>query len=120
MVTNIVCRDSKLTRLLRDSLGGKTKTCIFATISPSAEETLSTLDYAYGAKNIKNRPEVSEASGCLKDLNIEDNKMLQQQMSMLQQVSEMCKYMEKVESHFKEDTFSAAESTSIMEDGLKE
>ena len=62
MVTNVPCRDSKLTRLLRDSLGGKTKTCIIATISPSAhslEETLSTLDYAYRAKNIKNRPEVN-------------------------------------------------------------
>ena len=57
-----VCfRDSKLTRLLRDSLGGKTKTCIIATISPSVyclEETLSTLDYAHRAKNIKNKPEV--------------------------------------------------------------
>lgn len=55
-------RDSKLTRLLRDSLGGKTKTCIIATISPSIyclEETLSTLDYAHRAKNIKNKPEAS-------------------------------------------------------------
>ena len=56
-----LCRDSELTRLLRDSLGRKTETCIIATISPSAhslEETLSTLDYAYRAKNIKNKPEV--------------------------------------------------------------
>ncbi|GJN15450.1 hypothetical protein PR202_gb02367 [Eleusine coracana subsp. coracana] len=54
-------RDSKLTRLLRDSLGGRTKTCIIATVSPSVhclEETLSTLDYAHRAKSIKNRPEV--------------------------------------------------------------
>lgn len=58
---NSVCRDSKLTRLLRESLGGKTKTCIIATISPCAhfvDETLSTLDYAHRAKNIKNKPEV--------------------------------------------------------------
>jgi hypothetical protein len=58
---SIYFRDSKLTRLLRDSLGGKTKTCIIATISPSVyclEETLSTLDYAHRAKNIKNKPEV--------------------------------------------------------------
>lgn len=50
-----------MTRLLRDSLGGKTKTCIIATVSPSIhclEETLSTLDYAHRAKNIKNKPEV--------------------------------------------------------------
>eukprot|EP01122_Echinamoeba_exundans_P011612 TRINITY_DN4677_c0_g1_i1.p1 TRINITY_DN4677_c0_g1~~TRINITY_DN4677_c0_g1_i1.p1 ORF type:complete len:1134 (-),score=240.59 TRINITY_DN4677_c0_g1_i1:4-3369(-) len=53
-------RESKLTRLLQDSLGGTTKTCIIATVSPasgSIEETLSTLDYAHRAKNIKNRPE---------------------------------------------------------------
>lgn len=62
-----LCRDSKLTRLLRDSLGGKTKTCIIATIAPTAhcqDETLSTLDYAHRAKNIRNRPEVR--ASCLK------------------------------------------------------
>jgi kinesin family member 11 len=56
-------RESKLTRLLQDSLGGKTKTCIIATISPSStsvEETLSTLDYASRAKQIKNKPEVNQ------------------------------------------------------------
>ena len=56
-------RDSKLTRLLRDSLGGRTKTCIIATIAPTVqcqEETMSTLDYAHRAKNIKNKPEVNQ------------------------------------------------------------
>ena len=56
-------RDSKLTRLLRDSLGGKTKTCIIATIAPTVqcqEETMSTLDYAHRAKNIRNKPEVNQ------------------------------------------------------------
>ncbi|KAF5401539.1 Kinesin motor domain protein [Paragonimus heterotremus] len=55
-------RESKLTRLLQDSLGGKTKTSIIATISPSTlslDETLSTLDYAHRAKNIENRPEIN-------------------------------------------------------------
>ncbi|CAO2190295.1 unnamed protein product [Urochloa humidicola] len=67
-------RDSKLTRLLRDSLGGRTKTCIIATVSPSVhclEETLSTLDYAHRAKSIKNRPEVNQKmmkSTLIKDL----------------------------------------------------
>ena len=63
----LVCRDSKLTRLLRDSLGGKTKTCIIATIAPTAhcqDETLSTLDYAHRAKNIRNRPEVTPSPAC--------------------------------------------------------
>ncbi|XP_070395298.1 kinesin-like protein KIF11 [Dermacentor albipictus] len=56
-------RESKLTRLLQDSLGGRTKTSIIATISPdmsNLEETLSTLDYAHRAKNITNRPEVNQ------------------------------------------------------------
>ena len=58
-----VFRESKLTRLLQDSLGGRTKTSIIATVSPAAanlEETLSTLDYAHRAKNITNRPEVNQ------------------------------------------------------------
>ena len=56
-------RESKLTRLLQDSLGGRTKTTIIATISPGVnnmEETLSTLDYAHRAKNITNKPEVNQ------------------------------------------------------------
>ncbi len=56
-------RDSKLTRLLQESLGGKAKTCIIATLSPAqnaVEETLSTLDYAHRAKNIKNTPQVNQ------------------------------------------------------------
>merc|ERR1719427_1010947 len=56
-------RESKLTRLLQDSLGGRTKTSIIATVSPATinlEETLSTLDYAYRARNITNRPEVNQ------------------------------------------------------------
>ena len=60
---HIPYRDSKLTRLLQESLGGKAKTCIIATLSPSQlaiEETLSTLDYAYRAKAIKNIPQVNQ------------------------------------------------------------
>mmetsp|Transcript_3037 Transcript_3037/g.3174 ORF Transcript_3037/g.3174 Transcript_3037/m.3174 type:complete len:1094 (-) Transcript_3037:19-3300(-) len=60
---HIPYRDSKLTRLLQESLGGKAKTCIIATLSPSqlaVEETMSTLDYAHRAKNIKNQPTVNE------------------------------------------------------------
>lgn len=60
---HIPYRESKLTRLLQDSLGGRTKTSIIATVSPALcnlEETLSTLDYAHRAKNILNRPEVNQ------------------------------------------------------------
>ncbi|KMZ64308.1 Kinesin-related protein-like [Zostera marina] len=80
-------RDSKLTRLLRDSLGGKTKTCIIATVSPSIhclEETLSTLDYAHRAKNIKNKPEVNQKmmkSAMMKDLYYEIERLKQEVFS---------------------------------------
>ncbi|ORX72985.1 kinesin-domain-containing protein [Linderina pennispora] len=56
---HIPYRDSKLTRVLKDSLGGKTRTCLIATVSPSKasiEETIKTLDYAGKAKSIKNKP----------------------------------------------------------------
>lgn len=76
-------RDSKLTRLLRESLGGKAKTCIIATVSPSVhclEETLVTLDYAYRAKSIRNKPEANQKickSVMLKDLYQEMERMKQ-------------------------------------------
>ncbi|KAI9031201.1 P-loop containing nucleoside triphosphate hydrolase protein [Hyaloraphidium curvatum] len=56
-------RDSKLTRLLQDSLGGNSRTLMLATVGPSPmnlEETLSTLRYANRAKNIRNRPHVNQ------------------------------------------------------------
>lgn len=52
-------RDSKLTRLLQDSLGGNSRTVMIACVSPadvSFEETLNTLRYAARARNIKNTP----------------------------------------------------------------
>ncbi len=52
-------RQSKLTRLLQDALGGNSQTLFLACVSPSdtnASETLSTLQYANRARNIKNAP----------------------------------------------------------------
>eukprot|EP00118_Oscarella_pearsei_P007600 m.37797 g.37797 ORF g.37797 m.37797 type:complete len:448 (+) comp32445_c0_seq3:383-1726(+) len=60
---HIPYRDSKLTRLLQDSLGGNTKTLMVACVSPADnnyDETLSTLRYANRAKNIKNKPKINE------------------------------------------------------------
>ncbi|XP_077316626.1 kinesin-like protein KIF3B [Lithobates pipiens] len=61
--THIPYRDSKLTRLLQDSLGGNAKTVMVANIGPASynvEESLTTLRYANRAKNIKNKPRVNE------------------------------------------------------------
>jgi len=60
---HIPYRDSKLTRLLQDSLGGNTKTVMIANVGPADynfDETVSTLRYANRAKNIKNKPKINE------------------------------------------------------------
>jgi kinesin family protein 15 len=62
---HIPYRDSKLTALLRDSLGGNSKTFIVATISCSVlcfQETLSTLNFANRAKMVKVKALINEES----------------------------------------------------------
>ncbi|KAG8947946.1 hypothetical protein FRC04_010143 [Tulasnella sp. 424] len=64
-------RDSKLTRLLQDSLGGNSHTLMIACVSPAewnALETVNTLKYANRARNIKNRAEVREKEDGWDDL----------------------------------------------------
>ena len=61
--TYIPYRDSKLTRLLQDSLGGNTKTVMIANVGPADynfDETMNTLRYASRAKNIQNKPRINE------------------------------------------------------------
>ncbi|XP_077515058.1 uncharacterized protein LOC144125494 [Amblyomma americanum] len=54
-------RDSKLTRILRNSLGGNAHTAIVCTVNPfCADQTLRTLQFASSAKKIKNTPTVNE------------------------------------------------------------
>ncbi|KAM6979603.1 kinesin-like protein kif7 [Aplochiton taeniatus] len=60
--THIPYRDSKITRILKDSLGGNAKTLMIACISPSSadfDESLNTLNYAKRARNIQNRATVN-------------------------------------------------------------
>ena len=88
--SHIPYRESKLTRLLQDSLGGRTKTCIIATISPAKsnmEETISTLEYAFRAKNIKNKPQLNtmlNKKTLLKDFTSEIEKLKSELISTRQ------------------------------------
>ncbi|CAG8437150.1 4216_t:CDS:2 [Diversispora eburnea] len=72
-VTHIPYRDSKLTRLLQDSLGGNSQTLMLACVSPADSnfmETLNTLKYANRARNIKNKVSVNESfSGNAAEIN---------------------------------------------------
>ncbi|KAI7874165.1 kinesin-domain-containing protein [Lichtheimia hyalospora FSU 10163] len=67
-------RDSKLTRLLQDSLGGNATTLMIACVSPAEynlPETLNTLQYASRARNIKNKVEKNEVEEWMTTDNIE-------------------------------------------------
>ena len=80
-------RDSKLTLLLQDSLGGNTKTLMIAVVSPADynyDESLSTLRYASRAKFIQNKPKINEdpKDALLREYALEINrlkKLLEQQ-----------------------------------------
>lgn len=74
---HIPYRDSKLTRLLQDSLGGNSKTIMIANVGPASmnyDETIVTLRYAYRAKSIKNKP--------IKNEDIKDGKLLLMQQEI--------------------------------------
>ncbi|NXC42341.1 KIF15 protein, partial [Penelope pileata] len=89
---HICYRDSKLTFLLRDSLGGNAKTCIIANVHPGSRcfgETLSTLNFAQRAKLIKNKAVVNEdTQGNVSQLQAEVKK-LKEQLSQLTSVPSM-------------------------------
>ena len=60
---HIPYRDSKLTRILQESLGGNSKTCLIITCSPSSfneNETLANLRFGMRAKTVKNKPKVNK------------------------------------------------------------
>ncbi|KAM9200201.1 kinesin-like protein KIF15 [Mergus octosetaceus] len=89
---HICYRDSKLTFLLRDSLGGNAKTCIIANVHPGSRcfgETLSTLNFAQRAKLIKNKAVVNEdTQGNVNQLQAEVKK-LKEQLAQLTSVPSM-------------------------------
>ncbi|XP_070566373.1 kinesin-like protein KIF27 isoform X2 [Ptychodera flava] len=67
--THIPYRDSKITRILKDSLGGNANTVMIACVSPSSvnfDESLNSLKYANRARNIKNKPIVNRDKQLIK------------------------------------------------------
>ncbi len=78
-------RDSALTRILQNALGGNSKTVMICALSPASinyEETLSTLRYADRAKKIQNKAVINESETdkmirCLKEENLDLKKMIE-------------------------------------------
>ena len=73
-------RDSKLTRLLQDSLGGNSRTAMIACVSPLEEdmdETINTLKYAYRARKIQNKPVINTLDGRALELHSMQDKIME-------------------------------------------
>lgn len=97
--TYVPYRDSKLTRLLQDSLGGNTKTLMISNVGPADynyDETMNTLRYASRAKNIKNKPRINEdpKDALLREYQDEITK-LREQLSMLATGGDPAEIMKK-------------------------
>uniref|UniRef100_A0A8C3TWV7 StAR-related lipid transfer protein 9 n=1 Tax=Catharus ustulatus TaxID=91951 RepID=A0A8C3TWV7_CATUS len=103
-------RDSILTWLLKDSLGGNSKTIMIATISPASSsynETMSTLRYAANAKNIINKPRVNE------DANV---KLIRELREEIDRLKAMLMSFELIEQLTKDWTSKWTDRKAIMEE----
>ncbi|KAL9539319.1 hypothetical protein MBANPS3_010333 [Mucor bainieri] len=83
--THVPYRDSKLTRLLQDSLGGNSTTLMIACVSPAEinlTETINTIKYAYRARNIRNKTEKNEAEEWMTSDNLEHLRQIISKLKM--------------------------------------
>ena len=97
-------RDSKLTRILQESLGGNAKTSLIVTISPSgynSEETLSSLNFGLRAMKVQNKPVINKTQDyqalCYK-LQEDYDKLLEQNTKLNIEYNKVCDENEKFKS----------------------
>ncbi|KAI3646441.1 hypothetical protein MP228_009369 [Amoeboaphelidium protococcarum] len=94
--SHVPYRDSKLTRILQNSLGGNAKTAIICTASPAnkfIEETYSTLKFASRAKTITNCPEMNEI--------VSDEVMLKRYQNEISELKNQLSSLKDVDLHHK-------------------
>ena len=97
-------RDSKLTRILQESLGGNAKTSLIVTISPSgynSEETLSSLNFGLRAMKVQNKPVINRTQDyqalCYK-LQEDYDKLMEQNTKLNIEYNKVCDENEKLKS----------------------
>merc|ERR1719193_2197603 len=109
-------RNSKLTRLLSDSLGGNSKTCIIVTCSPcdyNCEETISTLRFGVNCKRVKNKPKVNEElsiaeyKALIEKKNTRENRLLQKIAVLQSQVTALKDALEAAGGNVEEALLNA-------------
>ncbi|XP_061725886.1 kinesin-like protein KIF3A isoform X2 [Cydia pomonella] len=122
--THIPYRNSKLTRLLQDSLGGNSKTVMIATIGPAESnyvETISTLRYANRAKNIENKTHVnSEPGDALLTRFQQEIDQLKKQLEENENELEEEEEAELSEGELTDDTLTESELDSLGPEERKE
>ncbi len=114
-------RDSLLTRLLADSIGGNSKTFMIANISPdiaNLSETISTLEYASKTKQIKNTAVVNDNSTMIADLKrqIEQLKATKPTQDSKEELSYMEEMLRKQEQSYEEKLKQSAEWVKAIEE----
>jgi hypothetical protein len=113
-------RDSKLTRLLQDSLGGNSRTIMVACVSPAdfnLDETINTLRYATSARNIMN----TATRNVIKALSPEEAAKIQRDNQLLSaQVKELQETILKMSKHMSSTPSLASTESSEMDEHLGE
>ncbi|KAL7995886.1 putative kinesin-like protein [Plasmopara halstedii] len=109
--THVPYRDSKLTRLLQDSLGGNTKTKIIATLSPSldcVDESISTLKFADRAKKVMVTVRVNEQ----REIDPAYVEKLQDELEQLREVLRLFRQTDESNEHSFEDEIDSSDNNS--------
>ena len=108
-------RESKLTRVLQESLGGNSKTCLIITCSPSIyneSETLSTLRFGERAKKIKNKPKIN------KEVTVAELQKLVDQLK--ENLKKANARITQLENYIKQNNLSVPESNYKKEEDEEE
>ena len=111
-------RDSILTRLLSNALGGNSRTTMICAVSPdrnNIDETISTLRYANNAKNIKQKAKIneSEIDKKIREL-VEENEKLKMMLSNLEKGTSNVLQSEDLQSQIKQVELSITNQNQIL------
>ncbi|KAB1252260.1 Kinesin-like protein KIF27 [Camelus dromedarius] len=117
--SHIPYRDAKITRLLKDSLGGSAKTLMITCVSPSSsdfDESLNSLKYANRARNIRNKPTLnfSPESDRMDEMEFEI-KLLREALQSQQSVSSQTSQMHREETPDKNKIHSLEEQVAQLQ-----
>eukprot|EP01029_Cantina_marsupialis_P026865 TRINITY_DN73399_c0_g1_i1.p1 TRINITY_DN73399_c0_g1~~TRINITY_DN73399_c0_g1_i1.p1 ORF type:complete len:903 (-),score=213.29 TRINITY_DN73399_c0_g1_i1:270-2978(-) len=123
-ISHVPYRDSKLTRVLQNSIGGNSYTSVIATVHPRAmdyEECLSTLQFANRCRNVQNQPRVNHTAGPQADKEMKFQKLVTQVQALRSVVAKVRSLSDRrlmeVVQHFGGKGQITADGRLQLEDG---